>query len=303
MHDPRVLLDPATDAVRKLARRGYALDVAALEKLLSARNAAIQRGDEARAESKRVATVGEGRRAPRSGRRWSSAPASSRPSSRPPRTSTRGSTPSCRSCCSASRTCPPTSCPTAPATPTPSSSAPGASSRSSTSPARPRRHRRGPRHPRPGARHEARRARGSRCCAGRARSWSARSAQLLPRRAPRRNGYTEYSVPTLVNRPTMTGTGQLPKFEQRPVQDGRRRPRAVPDPHRRGAAHQPARQARRWPLEEPPAGLHRAHAVLPLGGGLVRQGHPRADPHARVRQGGARAHRRRRRRRAPSWRC
>jgi seryl-tRNA synthetase len=27
------------------------------------------------------------------------------------------------------------------------------------------------------------------------------------------NGYTEYSVPTLVNRPTMTGTGQLPKFE------------------------------------------------------------------------------------------
>jgi len=55
MHDPRVLLDPATDAVRKLARRGYALDVATLEKLLSGRNAAIQRGDEARAESKRVA--------------------------------------------------------------------------------------------------------------------------------------------------------------------------------------------------------------------------------------------------------
>ena len=39
------------------------------------------------------------------------------------------------------------------------------------------------------------------------------------------NGYTEFSVPTLVNRPTMTGTGQLPKFEQRPVQD-RRRPTA-----------------------------------------------------------------------------
>ena len=56
MHDPRVLLDPATDAVRRLARRGYALDVAALEKLLAARNAAIHRGDEARAESKRTAT-------------------------------------------------------------------------------------------------------------------------------------------------------------------------------------------------------------------------------------------------------
>ncbi|GAA5122901.1 serine--tRNA ligase [Pseudonocardia adelaidensis] len=60
MHDPRVLLDPATDAVRKLARRGYTLDVASLEKLLAARNSAIQRGDEARAESKRVATAVKG---------------------------------------------------------------------------------------------------------------------------------------------------------------------------------------------------------------------------------------------------
>jgi seryl-tRNA synthetase len=60
MHDPRVLLDPATDAVRKLARRGYALDVASLEKLLATRNSAIQRGDEARAESKRVATSVKG---------------------------------------------------------------------------------------------------------------------------------------------------------------------------------------------------------------------------------------------------
>jgi seryl-tRNA synthetase len=60
MHDPRVLLDPATDAVRKLARRGYHLDVAALEKLLAARNSAIHRGDEARAESKRVAAAVKG---------------------------------------------------------------------------------------------------------------------------------------------------------------------------------------------------------------------------------------------------
>ena len=60
MHDPRVLLDPATDAVRKLARKGYALDVASLDKLLAGRNAAIQRGDEARAESKRVATSVKG---------------------------------------------------------------------------------------------------------------------------------------------------------------------------------------------------------------------------------------------------
>ncbi|MGH3587022.1 MAG: serine--tRNA ligase, partial [Pseudonocardia sp.] len=60
MHDPRVLLDPATDAVRKLARRGFHLDVASLEKLLTARNSAIQRGDEARAESKRIATAVKG---------------------------------------------------------------------------------------------------------------------------------------------------------------------------------------------------------------------------------------------------
>ncbi|MEJ3656957.1 serine--tRNA ligase [Actinomycetes bacterium KLBMP 9759] len=60
MHDPRVLLDPATDAVRKLARRGFSLDVTELEKLLSSRNSAIQRGDDARGESKRVATAVKG---------------------------------------------------------------------------------------------------------------------------------------------------------------------------------------------------------------------------------------------------
>ncbi|HWM58892.1 MAG TPA: serine--tRNA ligase [Pseudonocardia sp.] len=56
MHDPRVLLDPATDAVRKLARRGFTLDTAYLEKVLSGRNTAIGRGDDARAESKRLST-------------------------------------------------------------------------------------------------------------------------------------------------------------------------------------------------------------------------------------------------------
>lgn len=60
MHDPRVLLDPATDAVRKLARRGFALDVTSLEKLLAARNSAIGRGDDARGEAKRVATSVKG---------------------------------------------------------------------------------------------------------------------------------------------------------------------------------------------------------------------------------------------------
>lgn len=55
MHDPRGLLDPSTDAVRKLARRGYSLDVELLEKLFSQRNATIQATDESRAESNRVA--------------------------------------------------------------------------------------------------------------------------------------------------------------------------------------------------------------------------------------------------------
>ncbi|MCT2586499.1 serine--tRNA ligase [Actinophytocola gossypii] len=55
MHDPRVLLDPATDAVRKLARRGYDLDLDALEKLFSRRTATVSATDDARAESNRAA--------------------------------------------------------------------------------------------------------------------------------------------------------------------------------------------------------------------------------------------------------
>jgi seryl-tRNA synthetase len=55
MHDPRALLDPGNEAVRRLARRGYTLDPAALESLLSRRNAGIKTADDLRAESKRVA--------------------------------------------------------------------------------------------------------------------------------------------------------------------------------------------------------------------------------------------------------
>jgi seryl-tRNA synthetase len=55
MHDPRVLLDPATEAVRKLARRGHTLDLPALEKLFSRRTAVIGQTDESRAESNRLA--------------------------------------------------------------------------------------------------------------------------------------------------------------------------------------------------------------------------------------------------------
>jgi seryl-tRNA synthetase len=55
MHDPRVLLDPATDAVRKLARRGFDLDLAHLEALFSRRTATVAAADESRAESNRLA--------------------------------------------------------------------------------------------------------------------------------------------------------------------------------------------------------------------------------------------------------
>jgi seryl-tRNA synthetase len=55
MHDPRALLEMGPDAVRRLARRGYPLDLSRLEDLVSRRSKSIQRGDELRAESKRVA--------------------------------------------------------------------------------------------------------------------------------------------------------------------------------------------------------------------------------------------------------
>ncbi|MPZ89357.1 MAG: serine--tRNA ligase [Nitriliruptorales bacterium] len=55
MHDPRMLLDPATDAVRRLARRGFTLEMPVLEDLLSRRNQAIARIGELRNQAKRVA--------------------------------------------------------------------------------------------------------------------------------------------------------------------------------------------------------------------------------------------------------
>ncbi|MGP3977864.1 serine--tRNA ligase [Streptomyces sp. 8N114] len=56
MHDARALLEMGADAVRRLARRGYSLDLSALESLQSRRNQNIRSADELRAESKRVAS-------------------------------------------------------------------------------------------------------------------------------------------------------------------------------------------------------------------------------------------------------
>ncbi|MBB6174494.1 seryl-tRNA synthetase [Nocardiopsis mwathae] len=55
MHDARALIDMGAEAVRKLARRGYSLDISALDSLQSRRNHNIRTADELRAESKRVA--------------------------------------------------------------------------------------------------------------------------------------------------------------------------------------------------------------------------------------------------------
>lgn len=56
MHDARALIDMGAEAVRRLARRGYSLDLSALEDLQSRRNQNIRSADELRAESKRVAS-------------------------------------------------------------------------------------------------------------------------------------------------------------------------------------------------------------------------------------------------------
>ncbi len=56
MHDARALIEMGAEAVRRLARRGYTLDLSALEDLQSRRNQNIRSADELRVESKRVAS-------------------------------------------------------------------------------------------------------------------------------------------------------------------------------------------------------------------------------------------------------
>jgi seryl-tRNA synthetase len=64
MHDARTLLDLDDEAVRRLARRGYTLDLATLEDLFARRNLSIRSAEELRAESKQVAQhVGKAARA------------------------------------------------------------------------------------------------------------------------------------------------------------------------------------------------------------------------------------------------
>ena len=59
----------------------------------------------------------------------------------------------------------------------------------------------------------------------------------------REHGYEEVAPPFLVSRATMTGTGQLPKFEEEPLPGGLGRP--VPDSDGRSTGYQPDRERRR----------------------------------------------------------
>lgn len=64
MHDARALIELGDEAVHRLARRGYTLDLAAIEDLFNGRNSSIKNADELRVESRKVAAeVGKTARA------------------------------------------------------------------------------------------------------------------------------------------------------------------------------------------------------------------------------------------------
>ena len=100
------------------------------------------------------------------------------------------------------------------------------------------------------------------------------------------HGYTEVYAPYLVSRQALVGTGQLPKFEADlfRVVGGESEYFLIP------TAEVPVTNLVREAIleaEHVAAQIRRAHAVLPLGGRLLRQGHARHDPPAPVREGRA----------------
>ncbi len=54
MHDARALIELGDEAVRRLARRGYSLDLPSLEDLQFRRNESIHRADKLRSEAKKL---------------------------------------------------------------------------------------------------------------------------------------------------------------------------------------------------------------------------------------------------------
>ncbi len=105
----------------------------------------------------------------------------------------------------------------------------------------------------------------------------------------REHGYTEYYVPYIVNAETLTGTSQLPKFEDDMfwVTKG-----GAPDDERMyliPTAEVPltnfVRDRNRCRRDQVAAQTDRAYAELSFRGGELWQGHARHDSRASVRQG------------------
>jgi hypothetical protein len=122
-----------------------------------------------------------------------------------------------------------------------------------------------------------------------ARPAAPRAGAVHARPAHAEHGYTEAYVPYLVNPDSLFGTGQLPKFADDLFAAADRGPATYLIP----TAEVPLTNLVRGRSSTPraAAALRRAHAVFPLRGRRLRQGHPRHDPPAPVRQGRAGAHR------------
>ena len=137
-----------------------------------------------------------------------------------------------------------------------------------------------------GSRRPSSRARASPCTRGPAARGSRRASLanfFIDVHASR--GYTEILPPYLVNRESMTGTGQLPKFEEDLFKTTGENPLyLIP------TAEVPLTKLHREEILEAsalPIFLLRVDALLPRRGGRRRQGHPRSHPPAPVPQGGA----------------
>ncbi len=106
-------------------------------------------------------------------------------------------------------------------------------------------------------------ARASRSTGARAPGWSARSRSSCSTCTRASAATREVIPPYLVTAETLTGHRAAPEVRGRPLQDLGRRPRPLPDPDRRGAAHEPAprRDPRGGRAAEEVRGLH---ALLPL---------------------------------------
>ena len=96
------------------------------------------------------------------------------------------------------------------------------------------------------------------------------------------HGYTEVEPPFMVNSASLTGTGNLPKFEADLFKIA-----GDWDLYMVPTAEVPLTNMHRGEILDRPAAdpLHGVHAVFPKRGGLVRSRCPRTDSSASVRQG------------------